>query len=359
MQAVTTERIQQIYWPVIVSTISHHLPKLAQKAKQQGALCMLDELNIIVFEFWIKCIYGFLPDNLEAMRVSTDEFLWSFGSPVYAPQWWKGRKAVVLHLGKLNEALRGMPRENREPRSLLEALALDDSEHRLSDEAIVNECFHSTFVGYGGFVCFTVNMLMQLCLNPPEMRLAVEEALTAQGRCCSSFPFLQDCCPYTTMAVHETKRIHKCSNEFLFGRARCDFAVGGVNVCKGEQVLGALALTNTDPKVWGEDATTWRPSRMEKIGGASTHENGDLSGPWQGPFKHAFCPHGAGDRFGPNSRRRCPAEELTTLVVKLLVVEILSQYKLELTQDQDLTPADIALPVPTDGLRAILTPRSV
>ena len=45
-----------------------------------------------------------------------------------------------------------------------------------------------------------------------EMAKVVMEAEDANGQCSLSFRSLQESCPYTTMAVHETKRIHTCAN---------------------------------------------------------------------------------------------------------------------------------------------------
>ena len=97
---------------------------------------------------------------------------------------------------------------------------------------------------------------------------------------------------------------------------------------------------------------------MAANGGASTHENGPLSGPWEGRLKYGYCAHGAGDRLGPCSRRRCPGEELSTLAIKLICVEVLGRYELQLVEGQDLSECnDTALPVPTSGLRVRLRAR--
>lgn len=124
-------------------------------------------------------------------------------------------------------------------------------------------------------------------------------------------------------------------------------------------MLGALGFTNLDPKVWGDDAHEWRPERMAENGGASSHENGPLSGPWEGHLKYGYCAHGAGDRLGPCSRRRCPGEELSTLAIKLVSVEVLRRYELELVEGQDLSECnDTSLPVPTSGLIVRLRARA-
>ena len=65
-----------------------------------------------------------------------------------------------------------------------------------------------------------------------------------------------------------------------------------------------------------------------------------------------------GDRLGPCSRRRCPGEELSTLAIKLICVEVLGRYELQLVEGQDLSECnDTALPVPTSGLRVRLRAR--
>ena len=49
------------------------------------------------------------------------------------------------------ENLRAQPAASKDtlPMSLMEALAFDTSPHRMDDDAIVNELFHSSFVSYG------------------------------------------------------------------------------------------------------------------------------------------------------------------------------------------------------------------
>ena len=80
--------------------------------------------------------------------------------------------------------------------------------------------------------------------------------------------------------------------------------------------------------------------------------------PEWGRLKYGFCAHGAGDRLGPCSRRRCPGEELSTLAIKLICVEVLGRYELQLVEGQDLSECnDTALPVPTSGLRVRLRAR--
>ena len=57
-------------------------------------------------------------------------------------------------------------------------------------------------------------------------------------------------------------------------------------------------------------------------------------------------------------RRRCPGEELSTLAIKLICVEVLGRYELQLVEGQDLSECnDTALPVPTSGLRVRLRAR--
>ena len=141
----------------------------------------------------------------------------------------------------------------RARRALLEALAFDTSPHRLSDEEIVYETFHSTFVSLGGFRCWVVNYLMELLLHPEEMEAVVAE-VTA-GRCCSDFAS-QDGCVRATMGVHETKRTHSCLTN-VPGRARRPFTRSASRSPRAAVL--ALSFTNSDP-IWGADAHEWKPS---------------------------------------------------------------------------------------------------
>ena len=53
------------------------------------------------------------------------------------------------------ENLRAQPAASKDtlPMSLMEALAFDMSPHKMDDDAIVNELFHSAFVSYGAVQC--------------------------------------------------------------------------------------------------------------------------------------------------------------------------------------------------------------
>jgi len=366
MRAITTECIESIFYPALVAALESHLPKWAAHAElglvQDAELRMTDAIGELVWDAIVVYIYGELPpaDESAAMRIATDALLSSLGkSPIFSAGWRAAAAATSMHLRKLRAQLSTLRAEQaagtppRKARTLLEALAFDTSPHRLADEEIVYETFHSIFVSLGGFRCWIVNYLMELLLHPQEMALAVAEVTAAPpGHCCTDFAFLQDGCPRATMGIHETKRMHTCLTNTLFGRARRAFTALGVHVAKGEQVLAALGFTNRDPTIWGDDAQEWRPERMAHNGGASTHENGPHSGPWEGKLKFGFCAHGAGDRDGPCSRRRCPGEELSTLAIKLISLEVIRCYELQLIEGQDLSEChDTALPVPTSGLR--------
>ena len=364
MKAMTTECIETIYYPALVNACRKHLPGWeARAAASGGQLNLVDAIGELVWDAVATYIYGGeLPPEAESheLKAHTDAFLESLGKAfVFSSGWVAARRATAAHLKQLRAALSALREEvePRKPRSLLEALAFDSSPHRLDDDAVVYESFHSTFVSLGGFRCWAVNFLMELLQHPDEMALVAAEATAGNSRCSTDFAFLQDGCTRATMGVHETKRTHTCLTNVLFGRARRNFTALGCEVGQGERVLAAMQYTNHDPTVWGEDAAEWRPSRMEHNGGASTHENGELSGPWEGALKYAFCAHGAGDRLGPCTRRRCAGEELSTLAIKLIVLEIIGAYELELIEGQDLSPRAIALPVPTSGLLVRIAPR--
>ena len=362
MRALTTANIESIFYPALVAAVTEHLPGWIAQAERDGELNVFDAVTSLVWDAVATYIYGGISpaEESQALRVKTDAILSALArAPVFSTGWKAAAAGTATHLAKLRAALAALRDENggaRAPRTLLEALAFDTSPHRLSDEEIVYETFHSTFVSLGGFRCWVVNYLMELLLHPEEMEAVVAE-VTA-GRCCSDFAFLQDGCVRATMGVHETKRTHSCLTNVLFGRARRPFSALGVEIAEGEQVLAALSFTNSDPTIWGADAHEWKPERMAANGGAPTHENGPLSGPWEGRLKYGFCAHGAGDRLGPCSRRRCPGEELSTLAIKLICVEVLGRYELQLVEGQDLSECnDTALPVPTSGLRVRLRAR--
>ena len=183
---------------------------------------------------------------------------------------------------------------------------------RLSDEEIVYETFHSTFVGLGGFRCSA----------------ASSGGDGGRRRRGDGGPLLLR---LRLPAVRATIKRTRPSAARAFRRARRRDRRGRA----GEPV-------RRDPPTRASGWTRERP----------------LSGPWEGRLKYGFCAHGAGERLGPCSRRRCPGEELSTLAIKLICVEVLGRYELQLVEGQDLSECnDTALPVPTSGLRVRLRAR--
>ena len=126
---------------------------------------------------------------------------------------------------------------------------------------------------------------------------------------------------------------------------------------QGWTVVGHLRATNVDPAVWGPDALVWRPDRMVGLGGDLTSEAGNHSGPWTGPQEHAYCPQGSGHRMGKRSRQRCPGEQLTTLAINLLLLEVADRFDVSFTPDQDLSMTVHPIPEPVSGLLATVVPR--
>ena len=256
MRALTTEYIQRIFYPPLVAATNRHLPAWADRvACDGGELNIFDAVTELVWDAVVTYIYGTIPPSEEshALRVATDALLSSLGKAlVFSAGWRAAAAATTTHLAKLRAALSALRAESgamggaspaREPKTLLEALAFDTSPHKLSDDEIVYETFHSAFVSLGGFRCWIVNYLMELLLHPQEMEHVVAEVMAAPaGRCCSDFAFLQDGCPRATMGVHETKRTHSCLTNLLFGRARRPFSALGVDVAKGERVRQRASL---------------------------------------------------------------------------------------------------------------------
>ena len=124
-----------------------------------------------------------------------DDFLW--GGVMGTASWHRARRCFLhwkphIHAKMEKTKARLLLGDVDKPTCLLEALVYDESPHKMDEEAILNELFHSTFVSYGGITGWTINTLMELTRREEELPKAMAEVEVVKGKCASSFSCLQE-----------------------------------------------------------------------------------------------------------------------------------------------------------------------
>jgi cytochrome P450/NADPH-cytochrome P450 reductase len=147
--------------------------------------------------------------------------------------------------------------------------------------------------------------------------------------------------PYTTQVIKETLRIYP-PQPVTIRRSLKDGMLGRYRIRKGDIILVGTLAAQRDPRYWGADPGRFDPEQfaMEKV----------VDRP-----RHAFIPFSIG-------KRQCMAQEVTFMMLRVVLFEICKHYRLRLAPGATVTkntvvttkPATvpiIRLPRERDGLR--------
>jgi cytochrome P450 len=121
---------------------------------------------------------------------------------------------------------------------------------------------------------------------------------------------------YTTQVIKEALRLHP-PMPITVRRSLKDGLLGPYRMRKGDIVfVGALAAQR-DPRYWGPDPEAFDPDRfaLEKV----------VERP-----RHAFIPFSVG-------KRQCMAQEVTFMMLRVLLFEVYNRYRLRLAPDTTVT----------------------
>jgi cytochrome P450/NADPH-cytochrome P450 reductase len=145
---------------------------------------------------------------------------------------------------------------------------------------------------------------------------------------------------YTTQVIKETMRIYP-PMPVTIRRSLTDGTLGRYRVRKGDIILVGTLAAQRDPRYWGPEPDRFDPGQfaMEKV----------VDRP-----RHAFIPFSIG-------KRQCMAQEVTFMMLRVVVFEVYRRYRLRLAPGATVTknavvttkPAAvpvIRLPRETDGL---------
>ena len=118
-------------------------------------------------------------------------------------------------------------------------------------------------------------------------------------------------------------------------RALKDFEFGGYPIPAGTGISINIHWTHHSPEYW-TDPETFDPMRFTKEAEKGRH-------------KYAFVPFGGGAHM-------CLGLHFAYMQVKVLMAQLLSRYRIELTTDREIDWQPWPIPKPKDGLRLVLRP---
>ena len=206
---------------------------------------------------------------------------------------------------------------------------LDEAGIPLTDEDVVEQLLLLLFAGYET-TASSLSCLLRSLLLHPEVEIWLREELDGL-----SWPPEADTAP-SAYDPQRAPRLEALVQEVLrltppvggfFRRTVETVVLGGVAVPAGKVVQVALAASNRyDHTHASTDLEEFRPQRHLEGTGAL-----------------ALLPFGGGERV-------CLGKALAELEIRLMVVGLLAQVRLELVSDQDLSLQLLPSPSPRDGL---------
>jgi cytochrome P450 len=208
----------------------------------------------------------------------------------------------------------------------------------MTDREAQLEVHHFVIAGFIVYLLMA-EVLRRLAEHPALLQRCRDEIEAQVGAGPATFDALSRL-PVCTNVVREAKRIVPLV-PLAFGRARRSFRCGEVGVPAGWTVYLALHLSNHDARLFREPER-FDPDRFAT--GRAEHEHHPL----------AFIPQGA----DPPTGHQCLGLRYSTVLVLTFMTELVRGYTWSLPpQDLDPDPRRIP-PVPKDGLRVRLEPRT-
>jgi len=132
---------------------------------------------------------------------------------------------------------------------------------------------------------------------------------------------------YTTQVIKETMRIYP-PMPVTIRRSLKDGTLGRYRIRKGDIILVGTLAAQRDPRYWGPDADSFDPDQFatEKV----------LDRP-----RHAFIPFSIG-------KRQCMAQEVTFMMLRVVLFEIYRHYRLRLAPGATVTKNTVVTTKPAE-----------
>lgn len=211
--------------------------------------------------------------------------------------------------------------------------ARDNADEPLAPDELRAQMVHLFFAAYGGLY----RAFALLCMNiaqHPEVRSKIEQELAVLpgGTDLDISTLIR--LEYLGAVTRETRRHNRLFASNFFDNVAESSTFAGYDIPKGWQATGAIYRTMQDEAVF-PDPARFEPDRF--LAPRREHES----------QPNAYVPHGGGSVSG----HRCPAEDLTTLLMQKLAATLIESYQWELIPDQDMLLTAGPSPMPKDGIR--------
>lgn len=218
--------------------------------------------------------------------------------------------------------------------ALLKARSAEGSP--LLESQLRAQMLHMFFAAYGNVFRVLTLMCLSLARNPGTTDRARKEVLDniPEGKIA-----LENLMRLTFLdsVTKEVRRHNRVFASTFFDWVTEDVEYGGYSIPKGWKATGGIFTTMQDESVFTMPGT-FDPDRF------SSGRNED----WL--KENAYVPQGGGAMEG----HRCPAEEMTTILMKLVGTMLLRDYQWDLLP-QDTSLNDEPSPMPRDGLKVKFT----
>ncbi|KAM0553037.1 hypothetical protein ACHAPJ_007583 [Fusarium lateritium] len=194
---------------------------------------------------------------------------------------------------------------------MIEASISEDQ--RLSKQELIDLTMQVIAAGHdtsAGALNWTVYALAK---NPDTQHRLRTEVLGQEETAISAKSI--DDLPYLKNVIRESLRVYSPSLMAPW-EAGEDMTIEGVHIPKGTTVQTVPAMIQLNPTIWGDDAEDFNPDR------------------WDSLDSNAGSPY-AMELF-LNGPRMCPGKGLAMLEMKVLLVEIIKRFHLDLARDEEL-----------------------
>ncbi|OQR84828.1 hypothetical protein ACHHYP_12770 [Achlya hypogyna] len=322
------------YKPLIRSVVQD---EHARWAAHGASMSLVAYTKQLVFKLALLVLLG-LEDNYDHQREQLDTYMTALRNSTRRADPAGVTARAQLIAGLLNPAL--ATAHDRVAAHAPKACVLDFlvGQGQLSDDDLRVELFHMLCMSLGGLECWATNCITAAASNPAvlkQLTAARDAFMTKHPTEDARWAHFQDL-GYVNRYISEVKRVYVAGPSHLYARAAKTTDVhtseGAFTVHAGVLVAAALDGTDKHPSVW-PDPTKFNPDRF----GAKV----DMS--------YAFCPHAV----GAVANRRCPGEELSTLVLQSFLVSLFDfMWKMVPTQDYTLDTT-LVNPMPKGGLMVV------
>jgi cytochrome P450 len=202
----------------------------------------------------------------------------------------------------------------------------------LSQRQLRAQMVHNFFAAYGNIFRVLALMCMSLAQNPGVMERARKEVMEQAPHGTLSLNSLS-LLTYLDRVVREVRRHNRIFASTFFDRVTVPVEYNGYQIPGGWKAIGGIFTTMQDNSVFTHprlfDPERFSPERAE-----------DQKKP------NSYIPQGG----GPMEGHRCPAEDLTTILMKAVAALLLRGYAWQLLP-QDMNLNDEPSPLPRDGLK--------